>query len=598
VTLRPRATLAATLAVVLWLATSTSRAEEAPYSPYERETIDLAAKALRAEVDPAPEGKTIEAVVLRPLDVFEPRDPLPEFFEDFLNLFHVTTRPWIIEREVLQKVGDKWDQRLVDETARNLRSIRQLSLVLCVPLKSKDPDKVRLLVITKDIWSLRLNSDFRIANDQLEYLLLAPSEENLAGLHHSVGARFVYHPDTYTFGVSYRVPRIGTSWIEAVASTNVAINHDTGAFEGTSGGFAYGQPLYSTRTEWAWVASIKWLTEVTRFFQGTDLILFDAESTPQDDRIPLQYDTEEIAGAFTVVRSFGSGIKHDVSFGAEAGRFVYRMIDRDDYAPEAAREFEAQWLPVSDARVYPFIGYASYSTDFKSFIDLNTLGLQEDYRLGHDVFLKAYPVIEEIGSSRSFAGVAVGGAYTASFGDGLGRAYAQSTVEAAPERVYDAALVGGLRLVSPRLGFGRLVADGVAVRRFENYLNRKSTLGGEGRLRGYPSGAYRGDNVVAYNLELRSMPFELWTVQAGAVAFFDAGAAYDDEDDFDLKQSIGAGVRVVFPQLDRSVMRLDWAVPTELDPAAAVTSIFPGRFTITFKQAFPMPAIAPPSVLD
>jgi hypothetical protein len=29
-----------------------------------------------------------------------------------------------------------------------------------------------------------------------------------------------------------------------------------------------------------------------------------------------------------------------------------------------------------------------------------------------------------------------------------------------------------------------------------------------------------------------------------------------------------------------------------------VTSIFPGRFTVTFKQAFPMPSIVPPTVLD
>lgn len=575
-----------------------ARADDTSYSPYERETIKLAAREAHAEVDPDPEGKIVEDVILRPLDVFEPRDPLPGLFEDFLNFFHVTTQPFILQREVLQPVGKPWNQRLVDETARNLRGIRQLSLVLCIPLKGSTPDKVKLLVVTKDIWSLRLNSDFRFADGQLEYLVLAPSEENLAGLHHSGTVRFVYEPDTYTFGIGYRIPRIGTSWIQASATTNLIINQDTGKLEGSSGTFAYGQPLYTTKTEWSYIAGIVWLQEVTRFFQGVTPRTFDAEITPEDDAIPYQWDTEEIAGRYGVVRSFGARFKHDVSFGAEASRNVYRLRNPERIDPLARREFERDVLPLSDTRVYPFLGYASYSTDFKRYVDFNTLGLQEDYRLGHDVYVKAYPVFDAIGSTRSYMGGAAGAAYSVAMGDGLARGYAEGVVEAAPERVYDAKLLAGGRLVSPRMGFGRLVADGFALQRFENFLNRRSTLGGEGRLRGYPSGAYRGENVVAYNVELRSAPLELWTVQVGGVAFYDAGAAYDTGDEFDLKQSVGAGARIVFPQLDRSVLRVDWALPTEIDPEVGATSIFPGRFTVTFKQAFPMPAIAPPTVLD
>ena len=97
---------------------------------------------------------------------------------------------------------------------------------------------------------------------------------------------------------------------------------------------------------------------------------------------------------------------------------------------------------------------------------------------------------------------------------------------------------------------------------------------------------------------LRSAPFEILTVQVGGVAFFDAGTAYDDNHPIDLRQSAGVGARVVFPQLDRSVLRFDWGLPTELDPEIGVTSVFPGHFTFTFKQAFEMPSIAPPTVLD
>ena len=588
------------VALALTCGAGVARAQSKPQlSPYERETMEQALSAARGEVDPEPAGKIVEAVIVRPIDVLEPRDPLPTFLIDFLNFLHATTRPSVIEQYVLMKVGDPYDQRLADETARSLRGIRQLSLVLVAPLKGSRPGTVKLLVIAKDIWSLRLNSDFRIANDQLEYLLLAPSEENLGGLHHSASLRFELQPDTYAFGASYKVPRIAGSWVSGSISTNFIVNRETGELEGSFGSFGYGQSLHSTRAEWSWLASVAWRKEVTRFFNGVEPLTFDAQATPdRDDRIPLEYDTDTLAGRISIVRSFGRTIKHDLNFGAEALRTSYSPRDLSRFDPAARDEFIASQLPISDKRVYPFLGYATYSTRFESYVDFETLGLQEDYRQGHDVYVKTYPVIAELGSTRSFIGVAAGASASSAIADGHVRAHAEGIVEAAPEEVYDANAIVGLRVTSPRLGFGRLIFDTFYFDRFANYLNRRSSLGGEGRLRGYPSGAYRGENVFAANLELRSRPAELWTVQLGATAFFDVGAAWDDGEDVDLRQSVGTGLRLVFPQLERSVMRIDWALPLELDPSVGVTSIFPGRFVVTFDQAFGLPSVDPPRVVQ
>lgn len=581
---------------LLFFCTAPLAAQEEKLSPYERETIDQALSATRAVLDSEPEGKIVEAVLIRPLEVLEPRDPLPTFLIDFLNFFHVTTRPFVIDKQVLLRPGDAYDQRLADESARNLRRIRQLSLVLIVPVQGSTPDRVKLLVIAKDIWSLRPNSDFRIANDQLEYLLLAPSEENLGGLHHSANLRFELQPDTYAFGAGYKVPRIAGSWIQGALSANFLVNRETGAYEGSFGSFSYGQPLYSTKAEWSWLTAIAWRAEITRFFNGVEPLTFDAEVTTEDDAIPIQYETDILTGRVSLVRSFGTDIKHDLMFGAEAARSVYRTIGTDAFDRRAVAEYTAAQLPLSDTRIYPYLGYATYATEFKSYVDFETLGLQEDYRQGHDAYVKLYPVVAELGSSRSYMGVAAGASASSTLAGGHARAYGQLLVEAAPEQVYDANAIVGARVVSPRLGFGRLVADAAWFQRFANYLNRKLTLGGESRLRGYPSGAYRGENVLACNLELRSRPAELWTVQLGATAFLDAGAAWDRGESPDLRQSIGTGLRLVFPQLQRTVMRVDWALPLELDPDVGVTSIFPGRFVVTFEQAFPLPTVDPPFV--
>ena len=50
---------------------SVASAAETELSPYESETVEAALADTAAKVDPAPEGKTIEAIVLRPLDVLE-----------------------------------------------------------------------------------------------------------------------------------------------------------------------------------------------------------------------------------------------------------------------------------------------------------------------------------------------------------------------------------------------------------------------------------------------------------------------------------------------------------------------------------------------
>ncbi len=59
-----------------------------------------------------------------------------------------------------------------------------------------------------------------------------------------------------------------------------------------------------------------------------------------------------------------------------------------------------------------------------------------------------------------------------------------------------------------------------------------------------------------------------------------------------IKQSVGLGLRVLFPEFDRIVLRADWGFP--LSPGY---SSFPGAFFLSFGQAFALPTVSVPSVL-
>lgn len=558
------------------------------YSSYESATIERVLSRLRATLDPAPEGKIVEGIDVVPLEVIEDRDPAPAF----LNWFHALSRPYVIRREVLLAIGLPYEQALADESARHLRELSQLSLVLVFAVRGGAPDRVRVAVVTKDVWSLRLNSDYRIAGGQLEYLFLQPSEQNLLGIHHAVAAQLALDPGALSLGATYAMPRIGGSHVRLRTQANAIIDRETGDFEGTSGEFIYGQPLYATQAEWAWEAEISWRDEVTRRFVGTKLATFDAAATPEDDRVPYRYRSDLLVGSYAVTRSFGGGaarssaVKHDLSVGIEASRKVYRFDAPEGLAPAAIAEFERRVMPVSDTRVAPTLKYATYSTRFLRVLDFNTLALQEDYRLGHELAILIYPVTTALNSSRNFLGISAAAAYTVALGDGLARAVVESVTELDGSQIFDASIEARARVHTPSFGVGRLVFDVRLLDRYRNYLNRRSVLGGDTRLRGYPTAAFIGEDVLSANLELRTRPVEVWSCQVAGAAFFDAGDAFDGFDDLRLKQSAGFGVRALFPQLNRVVMRADWGVP--LTRGYKEPDALPGDILVTFEQAFPM----------
>ena len=579
----------AALVLGLSLAISSSRALADPqtYSAYERESVDAGLKEVKGELDPNPEGKRISSIEVITLEVIEDRDPVPSFF----NVFHATTLKGVVRAELLFEEGQVYETRLIDESARNLRKRRQLSLVLLVPMKGPTPGTVRVLVITKDVWSLRLNTNLQIYQGKLIRLLLQPAEENMFGTHKMLGGLFILEPDTYSLGALFADRRVAGSRIQALVSANLIVNRDSGRPEGSFGTFYYGEPLTTVDTEWAWKALVIWYDEIFRSFIGTELRTYDSPTTVGDDQIPYVYDAARWFSAYSVTRSFGSYLKNDVSTGLEIDRRRYRLRDTESFAPSAVREFESRAIPVSDTRVSPFLQFRSYLSDYHRVLDFESLALQEDFRLGHEAVVRLYPASRELASTRNMLGTYAALGYTIPLGDGMARVIAASTIEKSTRAATDATAQLNARVLTPRLGFGRFVYDGLLINHYENYLNDQLTVGGDGRLRGYAPQAFIGKDVVASNLEYRTRPIQLWSVQAGAAAFYDVADAFDGFRDLHLRHGVGLGLRTVFPQAERIVFRADYGVP--------VTSkglTFPGSLFIAFGQAFAMPGLPSPSL--
>jgi hypothetical protein len=576
------------------------------YSPLELERIRRALLQVRGAADEAPQGKRIESIEVVALPVFEPEDPVPQF----LNWFHVTTQHYVIEREVLLRVGAPFDQRLSDETERNLRALALFSIVVALPVRGSTPDSIRLVVVTKDIWSLRLGWDGRVNQGVVDYLSLTPTEQNLFGTGRQLFGALEFGRRTYSVGAGFYEPRLAGSRTRILVRGEAVVSCDSGEVIGSAGSFQYSQPLYSTRTKWSYSTAVAWtdgqapLTVAGNLRGAICSAKANEEITPalpsgRTVVLPNQYFYDSQTFAQTFTRSYGYRFKTNLSFGLEASRLAYAGADlsnvragpsdvpggltEDEY--RASLRYYRARIPVSDARISPFFQISSFTTDFHRDINSETLGLQEDVvGLGHVALLRLYPALKDLGSSRDLLGIDAIASYAAPVGSGFVKGEAIHSVELSTAEQTEAQLSFGLRFTSPRLPVGRFVYDALIVDHYRNYRNTLRGLGGTTRLRGYQSTAAVGASSFVSNLEFRTRPVEIFSAQLGAVAFYDVGDAFDSYDEITLRHGVGGGIRFLIPQLDRDVFRLDVGVPVPFDAPGGEVSVI-----ATFKQAFPVP---------
>jgi hypothetical protein len=621
------------LGAAAWLGSPRAvRAQPAPpppamrlnaYSAYEGEAIRDALVFLDATEDKGPEGKIVEGLDILTLEVFEKRDPVP----GFVNIFHATSRHYVIEREILLRRGQPYRQVLIDDSIRNLRALPQLSLVLTLATRGSEPDHVRLVVITKDVWSLRPNWDLQLTSGGLQSLSAQPAETNLAGTHQIVSGNFILQPDSLTLGVGYANPRLDGTHVLVQPTANLILNLPTDKPEGSYGGLLIGQPLYSPLTEWAWDAEAAWIDYIARDYVNAELSSYADPRTGKS--VPFAYRVSQYFTQYTLTRSFGWTTKHDVTLGVSVDKIEYPATPQElatalppgTYDMRTMQDFISTNIPVSDNRVGPFFQYHTYSKSYARLLDFDTLGLQEDFRLGHDVYLNVYPVFHALGSSRDFVGFDGALQYTVQMGDGLARVAVESITElqtsgqcpahvgavvpAGP--VCDASIEPALHLVSPTALIGRFVFDAHLLYRLSNSLTQEEFLGGDTRLRGYPANYFVGYDVLDSNLEFRTRSVDILTAQVGVVGFYDIGDAFNTwtstrsapscetalspPTNFCPVQSLGAGLRILFPQLDRIAFRGDVGFP--LGVGRTLPGVTPVSFFVTLGQAFTAPVVVP-----
>jgi len=607
-----------------WLATLSS---------LERQSVTRAIAKRGYAVEPAPWGKVIGKVHVYNEDVFAEKFGLLEFF----NHFHVTTKERAIKVELVIGEGETWDQKRVEETARRLRDPLWTSVVIVIPVVSADPGEVDMLVVTRDIWSLRLNTQYTFQSGSLTNLSVALSENNFLGRRSVFAAGFAMDQGAIATGPIFLDKNLLGKRIDFRARFDFILNRQNlqeklgladgpptiserdkpGVNrEGTQSSFSLSKPLFSLASTWGVGLSFSHRYAIDRRFRGLGLLPVDCSSGkclfPVDGNgrfqsqldiardaldaslIGVQYEMRRWDVTASGVRQWGTDIKHQMSVGYSIDNTDPRPLDSFPGNAIERAAFIRDLLPRNEATSTPFISYGFFIPRFKTFRNVSTFELAEDVRFGPAFDVSYAASLKLLGSTSNFQRGSIGGSWGFLWcRDGLIRpAISLSTryqdLDTDGDREFiDNTATLGIRVVTPTYKWARLVAESTISTRWNDAGNRFFAIGSDNGLRGFLinefSGTRTGDRLVRTQVELRTVPRPLWVVRYGGVLFYEVGGVGDTfagNAKIQLHHDVGAGLRILIPQTARDLFRFDFAIPLDGANAGKV------RFIAGFESAF------------
>jgi hypothetical protein len=521
---------------------------------YEDQLVQWGLEQQQRELEPNPEGKQVEEVLVAIEDVFAPSDPWPTMF---LNHFHWKTKETIVRREILLKPGDTWDKSKVDESERNLRAHTILAVARVVTVKGKDGG-VALLVVTKDRWSLRLEWSYLLVGNVLEYLDVPLTEINFLGRDLQLVIEPLLRRDTLELAEGFQAPRIWGSKVQFTELLSIVINRATAKPEGTLGQLEVNQPLLSLDQSWGFDVGLRWNVRRQRTYRGNDIWeLGYPDDKTATTSVPYIYDARTVDAWALLIHSWGTRWKLNLTGGPGGYVHDYHPPPEEKLDPMVQRWFISNWLPHSETATYLYAATRLYLAEYTKMHDLDTFALTEDVRLGpslHAGFLWSLPTSSAV---TPYLSLTATGTYNFVFHDDWLslQAGAMARVDQYSGDVHTH-YAFQVTNYSPKLEGGRFVVHLLGDFRVNDIDNTRVLLGGGNGLRGVPPEALTGRNELLGNFEYRTRAFVIATVHVGFVLFYDVGSAFDASPQ--LVHTVGAGLRILFPQLNTQVIRIDF----------------------------------------
>jgi hypothetical protein len=248
--------------------------------------------------------------------------------------------------------------------------------------------------------------------------------------------------------------------------------------------------------------------------------------------------------------------------------------------PEQLRDdFEHKVLPLERTDNGPYFAYDFFVPRWTTFVNLSTYGQSENVRTGPNGTIIMRVPIGALGSTAN-AWVISGdlGLTLTPAGCLIDMKVSGATRFTQGEWV-DRLATFMVRGASPVFWWFRFVTRAYLELRQKDTQRTYVSLGADNGLRGYPSQAIAGNGADRFlaNFELRTLPIAWQAVHVGAVLFYDVGSVFTQNSPVEVFHSVGAGLRILFPQLNRTPFSVDAAMSFDPRVQPVVPSFSAGQ---------------------
>ena len=447
------------------------------------------------------EGAVVGEILIDNQNIFDLSNPKDDYaLFRLADTLHIKTRPSVIRNQLLFKSGDRYQGRVIDETARILRTNNYFYDAWIQPVRYHD-GKVDLKVTTKDVWTLNPGFNYSRSGGanstgiQLEEVNFLGLGTKLALLHEVTIDRtvsLVSLSDAHVFG----------TW------TGVGITYANNS-DGYLRELNINRPFYSLESHGTWGGG------------GVDDLQTDS-----------LYDLGQIVDQFSDLHHFAT-VYGGWSPGLQSNGWVQRVITGVTYDEHIFTPVNtwtgATVLPADRKFVFPWIEYDLLQDDYQKLWNHDQLLRTEDFYTGTQASLRVGWADTSWGSSQS-ALIFQSSAHTG-FRDGgtstllLSGDFSGRVVQG---MLYNGQADGSLRYYLQEGRKWLFFTTLTGTKTWRPDLDNQVLLGGDTGLRGYPLRYQWGDSKALFTVEQRYytdwFPFRLFRV--GGAIFYDMGRTW------------------------------------------------------------------------
>jgi outer membrane protein assembly factor BamA len=455
-----------------------------------------------------------------------------------VNRLHIKTKTAALRAQLLFAEGEVFSDRVLQETARNLRRLRYLREPVLTP-ECYSPGFVDVRVSTRDVWTLSPTLTFGRKGGQ-NATSFGVEDNNFLGLGKvlEISQRKDRNRDARTLG--YHDPNLGFGrWtLDAALSDNS---------DGHRADVRIERPFFALDSRWqALAAATDFDGEISRSVFGTEI-----------DRYRQKTQRAELGFGFSngLVNRWTSRY----FFGARFERQEFFAITSSTLATPSDRTL-----------AYPYVRIEGVQDQFDTTFNQDQIGRTEDQEFGLHYAIELGQSLAAFGADRTQS------LFSASVADGLSirkkerlfaSAYAQSRFGARSENQRMGASARYFYRQADNMSFYAAVSGD-----FGRKLDAESplVLGGENGLRAYPFDYQYGDKRLLLTLEQRYYtnwkPFQLF--QVGAAAFVDVGKVWGESvvpaAPLGTLRDVGIGLRLGSLRAARAnALHIDLAYPVD-----------------------------------